>query len=89
MCIWFWIENLHQKKFAFFWNEGHQAIAAALWQGGTKHDGCKLRQPFFFSISLPARVCVQTQILGEPTWADLGAEGIPASNDQDEQVGVL
>ena len=32
---------------------------------------------------------MQTQILGEPTWADLGAEGILASNDQDEQVGVL
>ena len=32
---------------------------------------------------------MQTQILGEPTWADLGAEGIPASNDQDEQVGVI
>ena len=32
---------------------------------------------------------MQTQILGEPTWPDLGAEGIPASNDQDEQVGVI
>ena len=32
---------------------------------------------------------MQTQILGEPTWTDLGAEGILASNDQDEQVGVL
>ena len=32
---------------------------------------------------------MQTQILGEPTWADLGAEGILASNDQDEQVGVF
>ena len=42
-----------------------------------------------FLLHIFARVCVQTQILGEPTWADLGAEGIPASNDQDEQVGVI
>ena len=32
---------------------------------------------------------MQTQILGEPTWTDLGAEGILASNDQDEQVGFI
>ena len=82
-------KHLNQKNFEFFLNEGYQAIVTALWQGGTKHDGCKLRQPFFFSISLPVRACVQTQILGEPTWTDLGAEGILASNDQDEQVGFI